>query len=180
MAIEHKNAVGWFRDQSHAESALSQLKASGFDMNKVSVVVQHPDSKDSELETLTGSEVQAEDRFRRDRTAQRIEHGALDAGLWGTLGGGLVAGLTALALPASGAVLLVGMATGGFYGAVSGGLLGGAVGNGLSNEQARDFENRLANGDYLVVVEGSDDEITKAKSVLEAEDIQDWMAFETL
>ena len=47
----------------------------------------------------------------------------------GGVAGGVVAGLTTLAFPAfAGAVVLVGMAAGAFYGAVSGGLLSNEIG----------------------------------------------------
>jgi hypothetical protein len=45
MEIEHKNALGLFPDLQHTESALDQLKAAGFPMSNVSVVVQDLDSK---------------------------------------------------------------------------------------------------------------------------------------
>jgi len=128
MALEHKSAAGLFPDRQHTESALSQLKAIGFPINNVSVVVQHLNSGDETLGNLKEPIAQSEDQFTRQRTIERIGHGALDAGVWGSIGGGLIAGLTTLALPEVGsAVLLVGMATGAFYGAVSGGLLGGAI-----------------------------------------------------
>lgn len=181
MALEHKNAVGWFANQQQTESAISQLKSSGFSMERVSVVAQHSDSENLELETLTGSEVESQRKFDRDRNTQPIEHGALDGGLWGAAGGGLIAGLSALAFPAvGGAVMLIGAAAGSFYGAVSGGLLGGALGRGLSDEQAKQYDSRIAAGDYLVVITGSDQEIAQAKPVLTDKGIQDWAVFDSL
>jgi hypothetical protein len=121
MALEHNNALGMFPDLQQIELALSQLKATGFPMNDVSVVVEHLNSGDATLGKLMEQIVQSEDQFTRDRMIERIEHGALDAGALGSMVGGLVAGLTTLAFPAgSGAVLLVGMATGAFYRAVLG------------------------------------------------------------
>jgi outer membrane lipoprotein SlyB len=181
MALEHKNAAGTFPDRQQTELALSQLKATGFPMNHVSVVVQHLDSEDAIFESLTEPTVQSENRFAFNRTIERIEHGALDAGAWGTIGGGLIAGLTTLALPeVGGSVLLVGMAAGAFYGAVSGGLLGAAIGVGISDEQASHYGDRLTQGYYLVVIKGADLEIGQAGSLLKTSGIQDWIIFDTL
>jgi hypothetical protein len=95
--------------------------------------------------------------------------------------GGVVAALTTLAFPAfSGAVVLVGMATGAFYGAISGGLLGGEGGVEISETQAQHYEGLLAQGHYLLTVKGTDAEIDQAESVLKAANIQDWMIFNTL
>jgi hypothetical protein len=53
----------------------------------------------------------------------------METRILGSINGVLAAGLTPLMLPGSGgAVLLVGMAAGAFYGSVSGGLLGAAIG----------------------------------------------------
>lgn len=187
MSLEHHNAVGLFSSQQQVESALGKLKAAGFPMEKVSVVHQ-PDAARTDvpaaeqaIETLTGSDVLTETEFERERNLEPIGHGALKAGLWGSLGGGLLAGLSAIALPAvGGAVTLVGLAAGGFYGAVSGGLIGGATGVGLSDEKAKYYDRQLDKGDYLVMVTGSSDEVAGAKSALEASGIQDLTAFEAL
>ncbi len=82
MALEHKNAAGTFIDRQHTESALNQLKAADFPMNKVSVVGEHVNSEDATLKA-TEATVQSEAQFVRHRTIERIEHGALDAGSWG-------------------------------------------------------------------------------------------------
>ncbi|MEI1377407.1 hypothetical protein PQG02_13800 [Nostoc sp. UHCC 0926] len=98
MALEHKNAAGIFPDRQHTESALDQLKAADFPMNKVSVVAQHVNSEDVTLKA-TEATVQSEAKFVRDRTIERIEHGALDAGSWGSIIGFLGGGLVTLAIP---------------------------------------------------------------------------------
>lgn len=181
MALKYKNALGLFPDRERTESALSQLKETGFPTDGVSVVVEHPDSEDAVLENLTEPAIQSEEYFATHRAIDRFGHGALASGAWGTVGGGVIAGLSSLALPAvGGAVLLVGMAVGAFYGAVSGGLLGSAIGVGISDEKAKYYYDRLTNGYYLVVIKGTDDEISQAELVLKTSNIQDWIVFETL
>jgi hypothetical protein len=181
MNIEHKNAVGTFPNFQEIESALRQLKATGFHMNNVSVVAEHLDSASDILARSTDSTIQSEDGFVWGNTVERIEHGALDAGAMGSVVGGVVAGLTTLAFSAfSGAVVLVGIAAGAFYGAVSGGILGGGVGFDITEKQARHYSDLLGRGYYLTIVKGTDDEISQAESVLKNTNIQDWMIFNTL
>ncbi|PZO36141.1 MAG: hypothetical protein DCF19_22185 [Pseudanabaena frigida] len=181
MALKHKNAIGTFPDRPHVESAIAQLKKAKFPMSKVSVVVEHLNSIDTTLGGSTEPTIKSQEQFARDRTSTQIGHSALDAGVLGSVVGGVVAGLSTLAFPAGGgAVLLVGMATGAFYGTLSGGLLGGAIGAGISEEQAKYYSNLLAHGNYLIAIEGTDTEITHAESVLKTENIQDWLTFDKL
>jgi outer membrane lipoprotein SlyB len=178
MALKHKNALGMFPDRQQAEFALNQLKAIGFPIDNVSVIVEQPNSEDAVLDDLTQTTVQSEEYFSTHRAIDRFEHGALFSGALGTVGGGVIAaGLTSLT---GGTGLLVGMAAGAFYGAVSGGLIGSAIGAGLSDEKAKHYYDRLMKGEYLVVIKGTDDEISQAESVLKSENIQDWVIFETL
>lgn len=178
MALEHKNAVGMFPDRLHTESALSHLKAADFPMNKVSIVAQHITSADATL-NITEPTVQTEAQFVRHRTMERIENGALDGASWGSIIGFLGAGLVTLAIPGIGSIVLagnraaaIGLTAGAFYGAVSGGLLGSAIGTNISDEQARHYRKRLAQGQYLIVIEGTDNELRQAETVLSAQGIQ--------
>ena len=186
MALEHKNAAGIFPDRQHTESALDQLKAADFPMNKVSVVAQHVNSEDVTLKA-TEATVQSEAKFARDRTIERIEHGALDAGSWGSIIGFLGGGLVTLAIPGISSIVLagaraasVGLATGAFYGAVAGGLLGAAIGTNIPDEQVKLYNERLAQGQYLIVLEGTNDELQQAETVLKTQGIQDWIIFDSL
>ncbi|MBD2178599.1 hypothetical protein H6F42_16905 [Pseudanabaena sp. FACHB-1998] len=179
MALKHKNAISIFPDRQRIESAIAQLRKTEFPMSKVSVVVEHLNAEDTTIGGLVEPVVQSEKQFAQDRTRTQIGHGALDAGVLGSVVGGVVAGLSTLAFPAGGgAVLLVGMAAGAFYGTLSGGLLGGAIGAGISEDQAKHYSNLLAQGNYLVAIEGTDTEIDMAALVLKTENIQDWIIFD--
>ncbi len=175
---KHKNGLGRFSDLQQIESALEQLKSAGVQMSNVSVVVPQIDSEDPQLEKLTAPVVESEHEFTGDRPVEQV---AVKAGAVGTVVGGVVAALTTLAFPAfSGAVVLVGMATGAFYGAVSGGVLSGEGGLEISKTQAKYYEELLAQGQYLLTVTGTDAEIDRSESVLKTANIQDWMIFNTL
>ena len=185
MAVEHKNAAGTFPDRPHLETALSQLKAVNFPMPNVSVVAQHGDSSEATLNPLEPT-IQSEAQFARDRTIERLEHGALDAGGWGGVVGILGAELVTLAVPGVGSLVLaaeaasVGLATGTFYGAVAGAILGGAMGTNISDKQIECYRERLAQGEYLIVIKGTNDEIYQAETVLKTQGVQDWIIFDTL
>jgi len=88
----------------------------------------------------------------------------------GAVGGltGLLVGLGALAIPGIGPVMLAGatataLASSFWRGdcAAAGGLLGALVGLGIPEERARVYNSRLSQGDYLVIVDGTDDEIRR-------------------
>lgn len=184
MALMHKNGLGMFANIQQIETALDRLKSAGVNMNNVSVVVPQTDSDSPQLKALTAPTapvVQSEHEFTGGSNVESVPQVAAKAGAVGTVVGGVVAALTTLAFPAfSGAVVLVGMATGAFYGAVSGGLLGGEGGVEISETQAQHYEDLLAQGQYLLTVKGTDDEIDRSESVLKSENIQDWMVFSTL
>ena len=178
---KHKNGLGTFTDLHQLESALDRLKSAGIHMNNVSVVVPESSSAAPQSAQLTEPEVQSEQEFTSSHPVAQIGQVAAKAGAVGSVVGGAVAALTTLAFPAfSGAVVLVGMATGAFYGAVSGGVLGGEGGLEISETQAQHYADLLAQGHYVLTVKGSDDEIDRSESVLKTANIQDWLIFNTL
>lgn len=129
--------------------------------------------------------IQSEAQFARHRTIERLEHGALDAGSWGSIVGVLGAGLVTLAVPGVGSIALAGAAslglvTGAFYGGVAGAILGAAIGTNLPDEQVKRYRERLAQGEYLIVIEGTNDEIHQAETILRTQNVQNWMIFDTL
>jgi hypothetical protein len=112
------------------------------------------------------------------------EGAATGAVTGGALGGltGLLVGLGALAIPGIGPIMLAGatattLATtlaGGAIGAAAGGLVGALIGLGIPEEEARFYNERLSQGDYLVIIDGTDDEIGRAGAILSNRGIQNW------
>jgi hypothetical protein len=178
MVLEHTSAIGVFPNTQQIETALARLQAIGFSLKNVSIVAQHFDAKSNILKNSSAPIIQSMDQFTWGNTVDRIEHGAVDAEALGSVVGGVVAGLRTLAFSAfSGAVVLVGIAAGAFYGAVSGGILGGGHGLDISEQQAAHYSDLLAQRKYLVILKGTSDEIDRSESVLKAANIQDWMTF---
>jgi outer membrane lipoprotein SlyB len=149
-------------------------------MDRVSVVTPQTETTKSKVGDVTPL-TQSESEFARDdstRSSGQIARGAAEAGAAGSVVGGVVAGLTTLAFPAfSGAVVLVGMAAGAFYGAISGGVLVGGTDNHITTEQTTRYTNFLDRGHYLVSIQGNQTEIDRAESVLKAANVRDWMVF---
>jgi hypothetical protein len=179
MGVERqKRAVGVFSSRREAETALHELRASGFSMDKVNVV-----SKNAAREgEIAGVDV-------NDRTGNKADEGATAGAVTGgALGGlgGLLVGLGALAIPGIGPVMLAGAAatavatalSGGAIGAAAGGLVGALAGLGIPEERANVYNDRLSSGDYLVFVDGTETEIQRAEAILSHRGIQDWGVYD--
>ena len=184
MALgQHKRAVGTFSTHHEAETALRELRDSGFSMAQVSVVGRDIDRHD----TMAGADASNRITEGTKHTARDTEadEGAKTGALaGGTLGGltGLLVGLGAIAIPGVGPIMLGGAAAtalattlaGGAIGAATGGLVGGLVGLGIPEDRARVYNDRVARGEYMVMVEGSDDDIRRAEAILSHRGIQEW------
>lgn len=187
MVLGHnRRAVGTFANYQDAEMALRELQSSGFSMNQVSIVGRDMERRDV-AGADAGDRISASSKHVAEDT--RADEGAkTGAATGGALGGltGLLVGLGALAIPGIGPVMAGGalataLATtvaGGAIGAAAGGLVGGLVGLGIPEDRARLYSDRVSHGEYLVMVEGSEDEIHRAESVLRNRGIQNWGVYD--
>ena len=174
-AIPHKRAVGIFSSRRDVEDALHELKNSGFLMDKVSVVAKDVDRHDE----IAGVEVS--DRIKDSNADEGATTGAIAGGALGGLTG-LLIGLGALAIPGVGPILFAGaeataIATtiaGGGIGAAAGGLTGALIGLGIPEQEAKVYHDQLSSGDYLVLVNGTEEEIQRTESILKAKGIHEW------
>jgi hypothetical protein len=181
MALTHdRRSVGVFRTRTEAETALTELRAAGFDMSRVSVIARDADRESSI------ADVDVDDK---DSIGNKADDGAkAGAVTGGALGGltGLLVGLGALAIPGIGPIVLAGaeataLATtlaGGAIGAAAGGLLGALVGLGIPEERARVYNDRVSRGEYLVIVDGSDAEIHRAQDILHHHGIEEYGVYD--
>ncbi|GAA6623381.1 hypothetical protein NUACC26_092060 [Scytonema sp. NUACC26] len=170
--VEHKRAAGVFSHRSEAEYALTTLRDANFPMNKVSIIArdgQH-DIAGIETQPSTGNSANAE---------------AAAGAVTGTiLGGitGLIVGLGTLAFPGVGSVLLAGeiistvgaTAAGAGIGAATGGLLGALLALGIPEERAKVYSDRVLKGNYLIIVDGTDEEILHADYILNDRGIEEF------
>ncbi len=170
----YQRGAGVFSRRRDIAYALEELKKSGFPMEKVSVVVRDIDREDN----LAGVDVRA-------RGGNEAGDGAVAGAVTGgAVGGimGLLGALGALTVPGIGPVLAGGIAAsalattlaGGAIGAAAGGCIGVLIGLGIPEEEARGYNDRVVRGDYLLMVEGTSDEIRLAEAIVRSGGVQDW------
>jgi hypothetical protein len=183
----NQRAAGTFSTYEATELALHELKDNGFLMDKVSVV-----GRDMDRQTeVTGANTsnQLADVGNLDTQENKAGETAIDGAIAGSaIGGfaGLLVGLGALAIPGVGPVMLAGATataiataiSGGAIGAAAGSLGGGLVGLGIPEDRAKVYSDRVSQGDYLVMVEGSEAEIALAESILSNRGIHEWYAYD--
>ena len=181
--MSNKRGIGIFSSYQAAENALIQLESERFAMDRVSLIgrdldrqVEVTGAKTSEtLVDATNEEV------RNQTAAETAKNGAIAGTAFGGVTG-LLVGLGALAIPGIGPVMLAGAAatalataaSGGAIGAAAGSLAGGLVGLNVPEERASVYSDRVAQGDYMVMVEGTEADIAKAESIFKQTGIQEW------
>jgi hypothetical protein len=149
------------------------LNDSGFAMNHVSVIAKDPDRQTA----IAGVKV-------KDEVTNRAETGtSVGAATGGVLGGvaGFLVGLGTLTIPGVGPAVLAGEAAaalstlvGAAGGAVAGGLVGALIGMGIPEHRAKHYRDRVAQGDYLIMLKDTEPEIARAERTLKQAGIQDW------
>lgn len=165
-----KRAVGTFPTREDAELALIQLRDAGFNMDRISAIAKNPQHN----EELGSVEVKS--------SSERAKDGAETGAIMGaTTGGmlGLIGSLGVLAIPGVGvatevAVLLGNALLGTGIGAAGGSLVGALIGWGIPEEQAKYYSELLSQGSYVVLVEGTEAEISGAEAILLNSQIRDW------
>ena len=175
-------AIGLFSSQRETETALRELiKGHGFPADRVSVV-----ARDKYKGAL---KLNSELHFRDSEVVERGNGVLTASGLTGgTLGGitGLLIGLGTLAIPGIGPIMLAGAATtaiattiaGSAIGAATGTLVGGLVSLGVPHDKAKAYRAKVVEGGYLVIIEGTINEIELAEEVLTLGGMEDWEVFD--
>jgi len=142
---KHTATVGVFESKARAEQAIADLRAAGFDEDKIGMVY-----RDAEGKTVkTGA---ADETY--------VEEGAVAGAVAGAAGGALVgAGILAGVIPVIGPVLALGTLGTVLVNAAGGaaivGLTGALIGWGIPEEDAEFCENEVKAGRYLVTVEAN-------------------------
>ena len=172
---QQKQAFGVFSQSQTAEEALNKLKASSFPMDKVSVIARDAE----EGEQLSGAQTSDHIGGKDVEAPTAIVETTRSTAVWGTI----LVGLTSLALPGIGPILAAGTlgtallatAAGTGVGAIAAsGLVKAFTNLGIPQDKARVYSDRLQHGDYLVIVQGSNDEIQQAEEIFSSQGIEDW------
>lgn len=163
ILTRHRRAIKTFSSREAAGQALDHLVLSGFPIAQIFLLgygsseASHlPKSPAEPYGTVTG-------------TATGLKKGFLVGNLAGGATG-LLLGAGLIALPGVGALMLSSaiafvLLSGGICTA-AGGVIGALVGLGLTSEQAKIYSQQISSGSLLLIVEGTDPEIDRAKSLL--------------
>lgn len=142
-----KHAIGIFFNHQDAEQALGELRDMGFPMHKISVITKSSDNVDG----WNHQGVQQPPITR----AEAAKAGAI-AGSVGVGSLTLIVGLTSLLIPGVGQALAMESLLATFLGsgivATAGGLYGAIRGGLVPEEQARIYNKRFSQGDYLIII----------------------------
>ncbi|MGB3191981.1 hypothetical protein [Lyngbya sp. PCC 8106] len=178
---DYKRAIGVLKTRRETEQALYQLRDRGIDLEQVSVIApdSDPKSKDADVDVYTHSQGNHAD--------SGAVGGAIAGGALGTITG-LLVGLGAIAIPGVGPILLAGaeataLATtlaGTAIGATSGGIIGALVGLGVPEDQAKVYNERLSQGQYLVIVTGTPRTVGQAEDILHDQGIEELHVYDAL
>jgi hypothetical protein len=181
-----QRAVGIFSSYEITEVALLELKDRGFPMDCISVVGHDLNHHVEATGVKTSERISDLDRLHTqgNEAGEGAKDGAIAGGSLGSLTG-LLVGLGAVAIPGIGPVMMVGAAataiatviSGGVIGAAAGSLVGGLVGLGIPADLAKVYTERIARGDYLIMVEGSEADIATAHSIFSQHSIHDWYTY---
>jgi hypothetical protein len=139
-----KLIVGLFPDRVSAEHALVDLRASGFDTQRMGIVMRDPNEA------------------RETGASQGVTStaGAVAGGVIGGTLGAILAATGTLVIPGIGPFISGGILATALVGGAAGWLVGGLVGLGLSHEEAQYYQGRVEQGSVLITVdpEGRDEE----------------------
>jgi hypothetical protein len=164
---QHRRAVGTFYNRIDAEHALNELLGAGFPIDRISVVAKDADHDDQ----LAGAVMSEHVWYKAlDGTATS---GSITGSMLGAIGGCLV-GLGLVAVPGVGpfvAVATSGTALaatliGAGIGVATGGLIEALADLGITDSPARAYSDRFSQCEYLVMINGTDDEVCRADSIL--------------
>ncbi len=175
---KYRRSVGLFYSRDEAEKALRALKDDGFDMNRVNVV-----AKDADKVTESAGVETAYDKG--NNAAEGAGAGATSGAVLGGIGG-LLIGLGTLAIPGVGPIIVAGEAAttiattlaGAGIGAAAGGIIGGLVGLGIPEDKAKIYSDRVGSGSYLIMVNSTDDDISRAERILHDNGIEEYGVYD--
>lgn len=154
---QQRQVIGTFSDCNLAGQALDQLVLSGFPIAQAFLIGQTLNQAVAETPgAITGTEI-------------GLKKGFILGNVFGGTSG-LLIGVGLLALPGVGQVMLTSaiaftLLSGGICTA-AGGVVGALIGLGLTSEQAKNYSRQVADGNILLMVEGTRKDIDRALQLL--------------
>ena len=152
-------AVAVYATHAEADLAIKSLHESGFDMKKLSIV-----GKDFQTE---------EHAVGYYNTGDRVRFWGKAGAFWGGLVGILLSSAF-LVIPVVGHIIVFGPLVSSIIGGLEGAAVGGTtsalfaalVGMGIPKDSVIQYENDVKAGRFLVIAQGTQDEVKRAKEVL--------------
>ncbi len=167
VSVQERSAVGTFTTRSDAEQALKHLYCAGFPITRLSLV-----NKESELlEQL--EEAIRKTQASRDTSATNAPCAMITGSIVGALGGCLMT-IGILSIPGVAPAIAIGSAVGtalastlagAGIGLATGGVISVCNCPGVSSQRAINGD-RLSPEEYLVIVNGTEQEVQRAKKLL--------------
>jgi uncharacterized membrane protein len=152
-------AVAVYATHEQADTAIKSLQKSGFDMRKLSIV-----GKDFRTE---------EHAVGYYNTGDRVRFWGKTGAFWGSLVGILFSSAF-LVIPVVGHLIVLGPLVTSIIGGLEGAAIGGGtsalfaalVGMGIPKDSVIQYENEVKAGKFLVIAQGTPEEVVRAKSTL--------------
>ena len=151
-----KTVISVYDTHHDAVEAVRELQSAGYDPKRLSIV-----GKTTDMEEVP--EV---------KTSKSMAVAGAEVGIGAVAGSvlGVLTGIGIFAIPGLGflygAGALVGAIAGFDFGIIGGGLASALTVAGISAADTEQYEESLKNGKVLLVVQGSNDDLAKAKSIL--------------
>ena len=169
----YKRAVGTFPTRKEAEAALTQLRDSGFDMDRISAIAQNQSGQ-----SVADIKIQSSEERAKDGAETGAVMGATTGGILGLIGSLSILAIPGIGIATEVAVLLGNALLGSGVGAAGGTLVGALIGWGIPEEEAKYYDELLSKGVYVVLVEGSEAEISGAKAILLNHQLNNWKVYD--
>jgi hypothetical protein len=152
---ERESVVAVYESLDQAKDAVRALEQAGFPPEQVSLVTR------SLRREMPGDE---------ERVVEKDDKAETDARQGAALGGlvGLLLGAPLLMIPGVGAVLLAGPIATALTGAIVGGFLGSMAGWGVPEDAIDEYQQRVREGEVLVIAHGDPLTIARADRLLQA------------
>jgi hypothetical protein len=162
---DENSVVVIFGEHSGAENAIRDLKKSGFDVKRLSVVGRDFQNEDNVVGFYT--------------TGDRMKYWGKTGTFWGGLWSSLV-GAAFLIIPGVGPVVLAGPVTSWTIGALEGAIFVGGVSVlgaalvsvGIPRDKVLKYESAVKSGKFLLIAHGTAAEAGKVRNVLETSEAE--------
>ena len=160
MSTQNDAVVATFAHHHEAEAAVRKLASAGLDMKHFSIVGKGYHTEEKVIGFYNAG----------DRIQFWGQNGAIWGGLWGLFFGGMM-----LTIPGVGPVVVLGHLAAMAFGALQGAVLVGgfsALGAalfsiGIQKDSVIEYEDAIKADGFLVVAQGTADEMARAKTILE-------------